>query len=173
MALDWSPSDAPLFGQFFQNPNEEAKNAAMQRAAYNYALMRPEMAHAQLNAMRQQASLYQPINSALGEMYGPSAQMDINAALQNPMSERMMTMGMPQSPEEFQADQDRARKDRVTGAVTGLVHPFSDPLLSASLAEQGKWYPGRMFTDDGALGRQSYSEWEEQQDRKKKKKRKK
>lgn len=75
------------------------KQAAMKRALHNtaqaYQAYRPEYTQARLNLGRQQASMFNPMNAALGMMYGPAAQFDIGAAMVNPMSQRMQMLGAP------------------------------------------------------------------------------
>jgi hypothetical protein len=121
-AVNWNPSRLPVLGQFFENPAETQKQRSFSEAAAVYHAMRPELQDARMNALRQTMSLYQPVNRALGQMYGPGSQLDISGALeQGPISERAMQLGEPkpwveQTPEERMGGQ---------GAMAGhFLAPF-------------------------------------------------
>lgn len=93
MAFDFSMNQLPFIGNFFDNPNEDRMTGQMHQAGLNYQAYRPEAAQARLGALSQQMSAFRPYNAMLGQMYGPQAQMDTSAMMQNPMSQRMMGMG--------------------------------------------------------------------------------
>lgn len=120
MGANWGIHEAPLIGQFFDNPNETQKLQSMQQAAEVYHAMRPELQQAQLNALRQQMSLMGPVQNALGQMYGPGAQFSLDQAMQNPISDRMTRMGAPVPWDEGGG----AKK----GAMIGSAFGFGDPL---------------------------------------------
>ena len=80
-------------GQFFQNPYALQKQQAMGDVGQQLQAYRPEFQQAQMNAMRQQMAMMQPMQNALGSMYGPAAQFDLEQGVQNPFSERPQQIG--------------------------------------------------------------------------------
>jgi|GEM_PF-5081953 len=83
--------NVPLVGGLFENPEEENLQQSMEQARQAYAQYRPMAEQARLNALAQTASLFQPVNRALGEMYGPGAQMSM--PVQSPLPEGMTGVG--------------------------------------------------------------------------------
>lgn len=83
----------PLIGQWFENPDEQAKLKRMVQANQQIQAYRPQMADARLRAMQQQMGAYAPMNRALGQMYGPGAQLDMAGMTQQPMSPYMQQLG--------------------------------------------------------------------------------
>lgn len=96
LGLDFGMHKMPVVGNFVQNPDELHKQEQLQRAGAAYNAYRPEAQQAQMNALRSTMAAYQPVNNALGQMYGPGAQMsgDVYA----PMSPSMMQQGAPMNP---------------------------------------------------------------------------
>lgn len=58
----------------------------MNQATQSYEDYRPIAAQQNMNALQQKTGLLQPLNGALGKMYGADAQMDLKAASQNPFA---------------------------------------------------------------------------------------
>ena len=98
LGLDLSLNKLPIIGNFVQNPQEQFKLAQMQEAGRQYGAYRPELAQARQNIMAQKFMGLQPMNNAMGQMYGPGAMMDTRQMLQNPMSQRMMGLGNVKGP---------------------------------------------------------------------------
>lgn len=76
----------------FGDPAEEAHQKAMQQVAAAAAQRRPQMMESRMNAMRQMAPAFEPMNKMMAEMngMGPDARMmDMNAMTQNPMTQGM------------------------------------------------------------------------------------
>jgi hypothetical protein len=104
LMANWGPHKFPVIGSWFLNPKEEAKKQAMSQAAQAYQAYRPEMLQAQQNALRQQMALFQPLNRAIGQMYGAGSAPDLWAATQNPLGPSMQQVGRPmayRSPEDI------------------------------------------------------------------------
>ena len=95
--MNWNKSKMPFFGQFFQDPYQEHQLKQFQAGAQASQQMRPELSQAYQNMLNQTYSLFQPMNNALGQMYGTGAQFDTGVATQNPMSERMQGIGAPKT----------------------------------------------------------------------------
>jgi hypothetical protein len=79
-----------LYKSAFGDPAEEAHQKAMAEVAAAAAQRRPQMMESRMNAMRQMAPAFDPMNKMLGEMngMGPDARMmDMNAMVQNPMTQ--------------------------------------------------------------------------------------
>lgn len=58
----------------------------MNQATQSYEDYRPIAAQQNMNALQQKTGLLQPLNGALGKMYGADAQMNLQAASQNPFA---------------------------------------------------------------------------------------
>lgn len=116
--FDWNPSKMPLFGQFFQNPDEEQMKRKMADAAMLLEAYRPMMADAQNQGLQQQMSLWRPANNAMAEMYGPGAAQDLGAATQQLGSNEMRTMGIAEPFQEAGKGQKRGSK---IGGIAGLA----------------------------------------------------
>lgn len=69
--------------------------AAMEQAAGLYQEQRPYLMDARMNALQQGGMAFNPVNEALSKMYGPGAQTDVQAMLQQPMAPEMMELGEP------------------------------------------------------------------------------
>jgi len=120
--MDWGFYKMPLFGQFFENPKEQQMQKTQHAAAKAYQAYRPELRDAEMNSLRQQASLFAPVNGMLGQMYGPGAQFDLGQAIQDPMSERMTQVGAP-----VDIKQKKKRKG-LTNAL-GMGFLTGDPII--------------------------------------------
>lgn len=92
-------SKLPIIGGLFPSAEDSFKQQQMQQAGREYSAYRPELAQARENVMRQKVMAMQPMNNAMGAMYGPGAQMDTSQMFQSPMSARMggigSSLGMP------------------------------------------------------------------------------
>lgn len=97
VGLDLAPYRMPIVGGFFQDPNELFMKEQLQRAGEAYSAYRPEVAQAQMNALRASQSAYQPANDTLSSMMGGGGGVDASQMAQNPMSPRMMELGAPKS----------------------------------------------------------------------------
>lgn len=86
----------PLIGGFFSDPAAEEKQKMLHALAVAYQAQRPELAQSQTNALNQQLGAYAPMNNAMGQVYGPSAMVDLQALGQNPMTPGMMDPGVGQ-----------------------------------------------------------------------------
>lgn len=104
----------PLAGALFENPEEENLQQTMEQARQAYGQYRPLMEEARMNALRQTLDTFQPVNQALGEMYGPSAQMDLS--VQSPMPEGMTGTGGQATPR-----QDPSALDQIMGLPGGIL----------------------------------------------------
>jgi len=142
---NFAPYNIPVVGNFFTNPQEQFQQAQLQEAGRQYGAMRPEAQNAQMNALRQSQSLYAPTNNALGEMYGPGAQMDMQAASQNPMSDRGMQLGNPSEPTPMTGDEGHDK------TMTGTQQLFQAAIPGASM-----WSQYAPFRQEGPDGGQSY-----------------
>lgn len=104
MGMDFGMYNMPVIGSFFQNPMEQHQREQMSKAAEAYTAYRPEYAQARMNALANQLSIMQPVQSALTRMYGGAGALNTGQALQNPMGPSMMGQGaaMPsQNPNQF------------------------------------------------------------------------
>jgi hypothetical protein len=72
--LDLSLHKVPLIGNFFQNPEETWKQAQSHVTGQVLGQYRPEMMEGMMGALARQAAAFQPVNNALLQSYGPSAQ---------------------------------------------------------------------------------------------------
>lgn len=92
-ANQWDFSQAPLFGQSVANPDETQMLKKLHGANDILGAYRPEMNDARMQAMQQTASLFNPVNNALNQMYGPGSTFDLGNATRNPMSEYGQNLG--------------------------------------------------------------------------------
>ncbi len=95
---------------------ERAKLAAMRQAADQYAQARPAYMQARMNALGNLAGLFRPVNTALGQMYGPGAQFDMSQLTNAPITGTYV-------PPQAQAEQTGMP---VSSRPTGY-DPSSDP----------------------------------------------
>ena len=116
--INWAPYKAPLLGQFFDNPNEIAMKKRMLEGSEALAAYRPVQQQARMNALQQSMSLFNPVNSALGQMYGPGAQFDLNAASQNPLDPYANKIGQPNPWKEIGPKEAKGQK---WGAALGTL----------------------------------------------------
>lgn len=122
-SLNLATHKTPLFGQFFENPNETRLKQSMQEAGTIMQAYRPEMADARQQALQTQLNALAPANRALTEMYGPGAAMDLQAPTL--VSEGMLDLGTPRP---YQTTGGREKMGRNIGGVAGaLLTP--DPLF--------------------------------------------
>ena len=116
--FDWNPSKMPLFGQFFQNPDEEAMKQKLAEASQLMAAYRPQMADAQNQSLQNQMSMYRPVNNAMAAMYGPSGTFDLEQGASPVMSPEMQQMAMDAQYEERGKGQKKGSK---WGGIAGLA----------------------------------------------------
>lgn len=68
-------SNLPVIGQFFNDKNAGAVQDAMKNAQAQYEEYRPMQAQARMEGLRQAQQSLAPVQGALSNMYGPSAQL--------------------------------------------------------------------------------------------------
>lgn len=78
------PLVGPMWGDNSEQKGAKAKIAGMQRAGNDYAAYRDINARQRLNSMDSLAGMFQPANNALGQMYGPGAQIDLSRMSRDP-----------------------------------------------------------------------------------------
>lgn len=83
----WSAHKMPLLGQFFENPDETAMKQYMREAAGMYHEQRPLAAEAQMRGAQNSMSAWNPVNNAIGQMYGGSSMQDLSQLTANPFPE--------------------------------------------------------------------------------------
>jgi hypothetical protein len=82
---DVQAHNLPFIGNMFPNPNEAAMQQRYAEAMAALSQYRPVQQRAAMNALRNQSTMLQPMNNAMGEMYGPGAQASM-AGIKNPFS---------------------------------------------------------------------------------------
>ncbi len=98
-ALQGNFTQIPFIGPWLQNlglasnPYEDKLAADMKEVQGLYAQYRPMAAQARTAGLQQQLGAYQPLNNALGAVYGPQYQFDLNALGQNPMPPGQLMLG--------------------------------------------------------------------------------
>ena len=96
--LDIQMHRIPIIGSFFGNPMEQHQLQQMDMAGRTYGAYRPEMAQAQMNALRNLGSMYQGTNNLLATATGGmGGGVNMGQAYQNPMGPTMMKQGQPMS----------------------------------------------------------------------------
>lgn len=98
MGMDLAPYRMPIIGGKFQNPNDIFKQAQFHQMGRSLGQYRPEAQQAYSNALNQELSAFQPVNSALAQMYGPSAQQtnfssDSGTGLRSPFGPSALQVG--------------------------------------------------------------------------------
>lgn len=111
---EFNLNQVPMIGMLANDPSIDAKRNGMHDLANAYQRYRPEVAQARMKALNAQLSAWAPVNGVLGQMYGPSAQFDSTAALQNPLTERMMEWG---GNKDYFADKAAAEEIAKTNAA--------------------------------------------------------
>lgn len=81
--------DIPVIGGFLADltgedeaGEQQVKN--FQKMQQGYAAQRPINREARMNALRQQMSLFEPMNNFLGQQYGPDARFDFSQVFKSP-----------------------------------------------------------------------------------------
>lgn len=87
----------PVLGALLPNPTEQFKKDQMELAARAYGAYRPELAQANMNALSNMSTAYQPANNAMATMYGAENSFDPSQMLQSPLGPSMMTQGQPEA----------------------------------------------------------------------------
>lgn len=108
--ISFKPQNLPGGGIIFSDPNEMFMKQQLHAGSQAYGQMRPEMAQAQMNAMRGTLQTMDPYNRAMAMMYGPGFQQ--LPQVQNPMSERMMRIGNPTLPTDMPQQQPGQQPER-------------------------------------------------------------
>jgi hypothetical protein len=95
MGMDFQLNQMPLIGGKFADPAVDAKKRGNHALAQAYHAYRPEAADSRMRALNNQLTAFQPVNQALGSMYGPDMQFDSAQAMQSPLTNRQMNLGAP------------------------------------------------------------------------------
>ena len=82
-----------LTGSLWKNKQNEAHTKALADAARAYEEYRPLQGQNYQNSLNSQLSMYQPVQNALGKMYGPDAQTDYTQASQSPIDPETYKVG--------------------------------------------------------------------------------
>lgn len=118
---DMSWGDVPYIGSWLGPSRADVamdkKIAGMKEAAQHYAAYRPIANQQRMNALNKMGHLFEPVNNALGQMYGPQAQFDLSSMGESPMVQQNLwpASPMPEAPPEFQYNQSHL--DRVKAQV--------------------------------------------------------
>lgn len=154
MAFNFDINQMPFIGNFFDDKGHNQNQRTWNAMAQNYQAYRPEAAQARLNALNSQMSMFAPVNAALGQMYGNGAQFNMDQALNNPLTNRMMDMGAPKgaqllNPQANAAQQ--AQAERNGRAIMGnskweQAHPESTRPQNPQLGgqRQAMYAPGKV-----------------------------
>jgi len=128
----------PVFGGFLGDPKADAMAAQMAKAAELQAAYRPMWQDAQNQSLNNQLAMYQPANNALGEMYGPGAQVDLQQAGQQVMDPAMQDLNL--DPNDGRPGKNE-KKRRTRGALAGFIltgGPFGAVAGAARGKEMGR-----------------------------------
>ncbi|RMG11330.1 MAG: hypothetical protein D6731_15735 [Planctomycetota bacterium] len=135
-SINWAPYKAPFVGQFFENPQEAAMRRHMIEGAQSLSAYRPVQYQARMNALQQAMSLFNPVNNALGQMYGPGAMMNMGQAAQSPLDPRAFEIGQPR-PWKDQSKEER--RGQYWGYALG-TSMTGDPLIGGGIGQGiGGW----------------------------------
>lgn len=80
------------YGLFAPDPAGDAEKGhlrQLEEAQRRYAEYRPQALQARLSAIQNAANMFGPVNNALGRMYGPDAQLNLEGAGVNPFDPGM------------------------------------------------------------------------------------
>ena len=116
-----------LAGGIFGNPEEEAHEAALQKARGEMLAYRPDAMNARMNAMGSMSHAFDPMNNMMGQMYGPQAQMDMNKTIQNPFPQAMQSNMVEQ-----------AFKPQMSAGLTKDFSKFPKAIQEQIMAAQAK-----------------------------------
>lgn len=119
--------DVPIIGGFLGPSSTETagkqKMAGMADAAEDYAAYRKYAHQQRMNALGNLTALFSPVNNAMGQMYGQSAQFDMGALNKDPVPQQNLwpSYPVPQGP----ANPVNKHKLQMNQAVMDQLHPFN------------------------------------------------
>jgi hypothetical protein len=123
---------ADAFGMGGESKKGKKHEQQFGKAAQEFEQYKQELRPVTMQGLKQQMGAYQPALGMLEQMYGPQAQFDIEALLQDPREQVL-----PQIQESQQQQQQQWQEQAEREAVSGLPKAYQEKLLKKLNKKKG------------------------------------